>query len=320
MKKQIKKLSTLAMGSLAVILLLGTSLAQADEQVCMDGDTATGIKNLMLVTEQFGQVEVNVDFKYTTSFEVYGPELDGFPFTEFAEEDASVAMQTINEALNDHMPVPSFVGLSDETAFYIGQEEGTGLYQGLIAAWGGANYSFQGDLWQPCTQDGSTSCTSGATTLSAVGPYTYADLTLSDGSSCDGGPPPTGFDIVPGTTGSYFDPARDGEGYNFEVLGTPGDYQLYAYFYTYDDTGNQMWVTGTGPVNGGTAVVEMLVTSGAVFGDDFDKDDVIREEWGTMTFSFSSCTIGSVDYVSNNFGSGTVDFDRLTYVAGLACP
>jgi hypothetical protein len=277
----------------------------------------TGIKGLLLITDQFNQIEVDVDFKYTTGFKVYGSNLDGFPFTQNAEEDAFVAMQTINEALNDHGPVPDFAGLSGQASFFIGQEKETGLNQGLIAAWGGANYS--GDNWGPCEREGIDNCIAGAAILNASETFTYADLTRADGSACDADPPPTGFNIVPGTTGSYYDMARDGEGYNFEVLGTPGDYLLYSYFYTYDDTGNQMWVTGTGPVNGGTAVVEMLVTSGAVYGDDFDPDDVIREDWGTMTFTFSSCTRGSVDTVST-MGNSTVDFERLTYVAGLACP
>ena len=316
-----KKLSVLAAGSMAIGLQLFTSIAQAEE-VCYesDGVTASSIKGLEMFSDQFGQIVIDVDFRYATGFDIYGPNLDDFPFDDdlYREEDAASAMASINQTLSAESPVPDFAGLSGQNTYYIAVEEETGLNQGLLAVWGGANYT--GDQWAPCEREGADDCLLGAGILNASNQFTYADLTRTDDSSCDSGPPPTGFDIVPGTTGSYFDPARDGEGYNFEVLGTPGDYQLYAYFYTYDDTGNQMWVTGTGPVNGGTAVVEMLVTSGAVFGDDFDKDDVIREEWGTMTFSFSSCTIGSVDYVSNNFGSGTVDFDRLTYVAGLACP
>ena len=90
--------------------------------------------------------------------------------------------------------------------------------------------------------------------------------------------------------------------------------------YTYDANGNQMWLLGVGSANGGTAVVPMQVTSGAVFGPGFDPDDVIREDWGTITFTFSSCNAGTAEYVSNDFGSGTFDIERLTSVAGLKCP
>jgi len=320
--KQLKKLSALAVGSMTVGLLLGASIAQAEE-VCYDGDIVTGIKGLEMLTDQFGQIEVDVDFKYTTGFDVYGPNLDGFPFDDpaFNEEDSFLAMSAINQTLTAENPVPDFVGLSGQNTFYIGVEEETGLNQGLLAVWGGANYT--GEQWAPCEREGADDCVLGAGLLNASNQFTYADLTLAEeGASCAGGPPPSGFNITPGTTGSWYDRARSGEGYNFEVLGTPGDYRFYAYFYTYDDTGNQMWISGTGAIDGDTAIVLMVVTSGTVFGEDFNPDDVIREEWGTMTFSFSSCTVGSVDYVSTmgNFGSGTHDLSRLTYVAGLACP
>ncbi|NOR39844.1 MAG: hypothetical protein GQ537_01385 [Gammaproteobacteria bacterium] len=316
--KKMKKISTLAAGSMAIGLLLGPSLAQAQDVCYNDGGTVTGIKNLVLITNQFDAIEVNVDFKFSTAFNVYGPDLDGFPFTENAEEDAFVAMQTINLALTAEIPVPDFVGLSGQNRFFIGQEELRGLNAGLIAAWGGANVT--GEKWDKCEEEGvGYNCILGATLMNPDFRHTYADLTRTDGSTCDDEPPPTDFEIIPGISGSWYDPGRDGEGYNFEVLETNGDYELYAYYYTYDDTGNQMWVTGTGPINGDTAVVEMLVTSGAMFGDAFRKEDVIREDWGTMTFTFSSCTAGSVDTVSS-MGNFSVDFGRLTYVADLPCP
>jgi len=317
MIKLIQKLSILAVGSLAVILLLGTSLAQAEE-VCVNGNTATGIKGLQLVTDQFGQVVVDVDFKYATGFDVYGPNLDGFPFTLYGDEDGFIAMETINNTLNLNAgPVPDFVGLSGINTFYIGVEKETGLNEGLIAAWGGANYT--GEHWEPCEEEGLDSCVLGAALVNASETRTYADLTLADGSSCDAGPPPTGFNIVPGISGSWYDPMRNFEGYAFEVIGTPGNYFVNAYFYTYDEVGNQMWVNGVGEVDGDTVVVPMIVTSGAVFGPDFDTDDVKLEEWGTMTFTFSSCISGSGSYQSI-MGNGLIEFSRLTSIAGVACP
>jgi hypothetical protein len=226
-------------------------------------------------------------------------------------------MGAINRTLTDESPIPDFAGVSGQKTYYIGFEEETGLNQGAIAVVGGANYT--GDKWAPCEREGSDDCLLGVGIVNASSQFTYADLKLSDDSTCDTGTPPTDFEIIPGISGSWYDPGRDGEGYNFEVLDDPSGYLLYAYYYTYDDVGNQMWVTGTGPVNGDTAVVEMLVTSGAKFGDAFRKEDVMRQEWGTMTFKFSSCAAGSVDTVSS-MGNFSVDFGRLTYVAGLPCP
>jgi hypothetical protein len=318
--KRMKILSTLAAGSIAIGLMLGTSIAQAQDVCYNDGGTVTGIKNLVLLTGQFDAIEVNVDFKFTTAFDVYGPDLDGFPFTENAEEDAFVAMQTINLALTAEIPVPDFVGLSGQNRFFIGQEELRGLNAGLIAAWGGANVT--GEKWDKCEEEGvGYNCILGATLMNPDFRHTYAALARADGSTCDAGPPPTGFNIVPGISGSWYDPARNREGYAFEVMGMPGDadYQMNAYFYTYDDVGNQMWVNGIGPVDGDTAIVPMIVTSGTVFGPEFNPDDILVEEWGTMTFTFSSCLEGTGSYTSI-MGDGTIKFDRLTYIGGVACP
>jgi len=66
----------------------------------------------------------------------------------------------------------------------------------------------------------------------------------------------------------------------------------------------------------------MFVTSGAMFGPAFDEDDVLLEDWGTLTFTFSSCNEGSVEYDSTmaGFGSGAGDIERLTSVTGMSCP
>jgi hypothetical protein len=51
------------------------------------------------------------------------------------------------------------------------------------------------------------------------------------------------------------------------------------------------------------------------------NEDVLREDWGTLTFKFTSKDTGSVVRDSTmGFGTTTVDFVRLTYVTGLTCP
>jgi len=321
MMNKIQKLSALAVGSLAVILLLGTNLAQAEEDVCVDGDTVTGIKGLQFVTDQFGRVEVDVNFRYTTGFDVYGQDLDGFPFTIYKDEDARIALEAINNTLNLNAgSIPDFAGLSGINAFYVGVDKEAGLFEGLIAAWGGANYQRDTEYWEPCEEEGIDLCILGAALLDASETKTYADLTLADGSTCDGGPPPTGFNIVPGISGSWFDFERSGEGFSIEIIRIAGELRLLTYFYTYDADGNQMWLTGNAPVNGDSAIVSMLVTSGPVFGPAFDPLDVSFQEWGTITFTFSSCNAGKAEYDSINFGSGTFNLGRATYIADLACP
>jgi len=317
--KQMKKLLALAAGSIAIALLLGTSMAQAEE-VCLDGDYVIGIKDLVVVTDEFGSMNMDVDFRYTTGFDIYGSDLDNLPFNEATgEDDAGATSLAINNALDALNPVPDFVGKSGQNAYFIGVEGEVELGVGLVGAWGAENLT--GEFWDPCTE--ANDCLLGVAVLGAEQRFVYADLARAvDGATCDsGGPPPPTFTITAGITGSWYLDARDGEGYNIEIVGAALDPQLLAYFYTYDDAGNQMWITGVGEANGDTAIVPVEVFSGPVYGDDYDKGDLDREDWGTLTFKFSSCTAGSVVRDSTmGFGTTTVDIVRLTSVTGLTCP
>ena len=156
--------------------------------------------------------------------------------------------------------------------------------------------------------------------------FTYAALSRTDGSTCTSAPPPVpppagSFDIIPCITGSWYLDARDGEGYNIEILGSGLEMSMLTYFYTYDDDGDQMWLVGEGDVDGDTAIVPVQVTSGPSYGDDYDPDDVVRQNWGTLTFKFTSKNTGTVERASTTgFGTTTVDIERLTSVSGLSCP
>jgi hypothetical protein len=327
--KQMKKFSALATSSMAIALLLGTSLAQAEALVCTDinTNTVTAIKGLETVTKTYGPKTIDVDFTYATGFDVYGSDLH-MPWDEIHSEDDPFAVRrSINEALNAENSVPEFAGISGQNTYYIASEVETEPQAGgvgAIGAMGGANYAVE---WEACKESGADNCIVGVAILQAADLFTYADLSLAaTGATCDGGPPPdpsppdSSFTITPGITGSWFDRTREGEGFNVEIVGEALDPQLLAYFYTYDDFGNQMWLTGVAAANGGTAVVPMTVTSGTVFGDSFDPLDVVYEVWGTITFTFTSCTAGTAAYTSTDFGTGSFNIERLTTVTGLNCP
>ena len=86
--------------------------------------------------------------------------------------------------------------------------------------------------------------------------------------------------------GAYFDPNRDGEGFHFgvEVNGV-----FVMTWYTYLD-GHQVWMIGTGMRNDLRVVFEnMVITSGADFGSQFDPADVIREQFGEIIVDFTDC-------------------------------
>lgn len=131
-----------------------------------------------------------------------------------------------------------------------------------------------------------------------------------------------GNQIAPGHTGSWYDPRRDGEGFNIEIVRVGDEPNLLAYWYTFDERGNQMYLVGLAPYQEGESAVTLplQVTSGAVFGPGFDPDDVERIDWGTARLEFTSCNSLTVDYDAMDFGSGTRHLSRLTAIDTVSCP
>lgn len=131
-----------------------------------------------------------------------------------------------------------------------------------------------------------------------------------------------GFQIGSGVTGSWFDPDQSGHGFDLQVLATAPP-QLLATWYVFDPSGNVTWITGTGPITGSEAVVQVAQVSGpgALFPPNFNPAAVAGYYWGTLTFSFNSCDSGQVTWhsVYSNYGDGTLPISRLTMPAGLSC-
>jgi hypothetical protein len=319
--KLMKKHSIITAGLMAIALLLGTSLAQAEELVCTAGDVVTGIKGLEVTTEEFDTIIIDVDFVWTTGFAIYGPDLDNMPFGFSAEDDTFLVYSAINRALNAHSTTPDFAAQEGKNFYYIGAEVETELVYGATAGWLGANYIGE---WERCEFELTDNCVAiGSAIVPAADWFVYADLKPAvSGATCDSSPSPpeSGFTITPGITGTWYDRTRSGEGFIIEIIGSTLDPDLAAYFFTYNASGKQMWLTGFANVNGDTAVLPMQVTSGASFGNNFNPDDVVYQDWGTITFTFSSCSEGTAAYTSPAFGNGTFNISRLTSIAGSTCP
>jgi hypothetical protein len=90
-------------------------------------------------------------------------------------------------------------------------------------------------------------------------------------------------------TALYFDPSRNGEGFNLETL---NDERILLQWYTFDENGNDQWMLGTNPLIAENAVriPEMLVTSGGVFGPEFNPDDINRSAQGSVEIVFESAS------------------------------
>lgn len=123
--------------------------------------------------------------------------------------------------------------------------------------------------------------------------------------------------VQTGHSALWHNPQRSGEGWMLEILDQE---QANVYWYTYDDFGNQRWLTGQGFIEGDSILFpDMLVTSGGRFGPDFDPEAVVREVVGELRLTFDDCTTGQAEY--QMFGqAGSIAIERLSATMAIDCP
>ncbi|MEE4174513.1 MAG: serine hydrolase [Xanthomonadales bacterium] len=113
-------------------------------------------------------------------------------------------------------------------------------------------------------------------------------------------------------SGSWYDPARDGEGFIIQYI---DDSQALVYWFTFDETGAQRWFIGPATQAGASLQIdELLVTEGGVFGADFDPDEVDRIDVGELRITFSGSGAGEraeAEYTINGV-AGNQSLVRLT--------
>lgn len=126
--------------------------------------------------------------------------------------------------------------------------------------------------------------------------------------------------LGPGLSGSFVDPAHNGEGIILQVINA--DTVLVQWF-TYDDQGNQYWIQGIGTLSGDTiTVAEALAFRGPSYGPNYDAADLEFIPWGTIMIEFNGCHGATFTYDSivAGFGKGRQDMQRLTSLFGVDCP
>ena len=139
----------------------------------------------------------------------------------------------------------------------------------------------------------------------------------TDGPITDGPIVPTDDEIVAEElSGSYFDPTRDGEGCQLTLERDGASFVLSCYFY---DQGKQFWLIGAGILENGEIVFgDMIITSGADYGDDFDQDDVIRTTWGSMIMTWFDCNNADLQLLPAIPGYEMLTLD-LTRIIPITC-
>lgn len=132
-----------------------------------------------------------------------------------------------------------------------------------------------------------------------------------------------GDGIGPGISGSWYDASKPGHGFFLEVVrGGDGRDRLNALWATYDNFGSQLYVLGVGEISGNTATIQANSTRGGGLPPNFSSSNVQLVPFGTLTFTFSDCSNGTVSYqtsISGFTASATLPINRLTAISGSTC-
>ena len=126
--------------------------------------------------------------------------------------------------------------------------------------------------------------------------------------------------IGPGFTGHWYDPAQSGHGIFVEIL---PENRFLAWWFAFNPEGTQQsWFGGVGTYAGDTATIpEVQIATGGKWIPNFDPSKVVRTHWGSVTFKFSDCNTGRVDFNAQlGYGTNGMNLTRLTQPAGLSCP
>lgn len=192
----------------------------------------------------------------------------------------------------------------------------TELFEATSALWTAAGDHKMARAWHTATLllDGRVLVAGG----SVVSPA-YATTALGSAELYLSGtinPPGT---ITPGFTGAWYDPAQGGHGLFVEVL---PDNRFSATWFAFNPAGTQQaWFGGVGTYSGNTAIITAAIQpTGGRWIPNFDSNQVVRNAWGSLKFTFTDCNHGRAYFDSvAGYGTGSMALTRLTLPAGMVC-
>jgi len=130
-------------------------------------------------------------------------------------------------------------------------------------------------------------------------------------------------------SGSYYEPARGGEGLFFEV-GERANGNLFVFFswFTYDAQGFPYWLVGNADIGSNlrSVTIPALALQNGGFAGNFNPANLQVFTWGNITFSFPNCDTVQFQYQSAPtapaaapIGTGVRTWQRLSTLNGLPC-
>lgn len=130
-----------------------------------------------------------------------------------------------------------------------------------------------------------------------------------------------GFAIKNALSGPWYSAGQGGHGFLIQLY--PPNLFV-AYWYVFNPAGNQeVWIDaeGTYDPTSNTTTIPAQILVGAKFPPNFVSSDVTKTPWGTLTFTFTDCTHGTVAWNStvSGFGSGSLPLTKIIDIDGLTC-
>ena len=125
-----------------------------------------------------------------------------------------------------------------------------------------------------------------------------------------------------GATGQWWNPAREGEGFFIEIINVGGAKQVGIAMYSFDDSGDPLWLVGNVAIEPGDEIVGIPVFQfdGPSWGSDYDAGDLNRTTFGTITVRFPTCDTALFSVQSDGaLQSGDYSLQRITSVDGVGC-
>jgi len=123
-------------------------------------------------------------------------------------------------------------------------------------------------------------------------------------------------------SGNWYDPSQAGQGFQLEFTGN-GNSVIAIWFTFAPDGSGQNWIyaQGTYDTSKNSVTLPAILAHGAKFPPNFKPGDVTDTPWGTLTFTFDSCSTGTVTWSSTlpGYGTGSLPLTRLTQIAGTSC-
>ena len=122
-------------------------------------------------------------------------------------------------------------------------------------------------------------------------------------------------------SGPWYNTAQGGHGFLIQIF-PPNLFIVYWYVYSPDGT-QEIWVNGQGTYDptSNTTTIPAVTFDGARFPPNFNKADLTQTPWGTLTFTFTDCTHGTVSWNSTQpgYGTGSLALTKIIDIDGLAC-